>query len=260
MNPSFPLPFLFSVSLLALASCQESNVAPPTPLEAEVVEVLPHDNQAFTQGLLLHDGHFYESTGQYGESTLRKIKPRTGEIVEVRYLTDEFFGEGLALLGDRLFQLTWKAGKGFIYDLKTFKKLDEFAYEGEGWGLTTDGTHLIMSDGTSTLRFLDPKTFQVVRRLEVADPSGKVADLNELEYVNGQIFANLWYRDEIVRISPETGHVTGILSLRGLLRPIPSDPDSVLNGIAYNKEKDLYYVTGKRWPKIFAIRIRESSE
>lgn len=247
------------LSILALASCQGSSVGPPIPLEAKVIKVLPHDNQAFTQGFLFHDGHFLESTGKYGHSSLRRVEPGTGKIVDIHYLSDDLFGEGLALLDDKLYQLTWKAGRGFVYDQETFKKIGDFTYEGEGWGLTTDGTHLIMSDGTSTLRFLDPETFEVVRRLVVRDEDGEVVDLNELEYVDGQIFANRWYHDSIVRISPETGHVNGLLSLRGILRPIPSDPDSVLNGIAYDGEKDLFYVTGKRWPKVFAIEVQDSS-
>lgn len=227
----------------------------PERLTAEVIESFPHDNQAFTQGLLYHGENLYESTGQYGESTLRKVDLETGRIEEVRYLSDEHFGEGLVFLGGKFYQLTWKAGVGFVYDAESLRRLSEFSYEGEGWGLATDGEHLIMSDGSATLRFLDPATFEVVRRVVVRDHRGRVEDLNELEHVDGQLFANLWYKDEIIRIDPASGHVTGVLALRGLLRPVPSDPDSVLNGIAHDPRKNLFYVTGKRWPRLFSLRI-----
>ena len=221
-----------------------------------MIETLPRDNQAFTQGFLYHEGKFYESTGQYGESSLRRTDPETGRVEEIHYLSEKLFGEGLALMNGRLHQLTWKAGAGIIYDLTSFDRVGAFEYSGEGWGLTSDGTHLILSDGTSRLRFLDPATFKVVRTLTVRDHRGKVADLNELEFIDGEIWANLWYRDDIIRISPETGHVTGILPLAGRLRPRPRDPDAVMNGIAWNEEKEILYVTGKDWSHVFGLRLR----
>ncbi len=252
-----PLLSCFLLASLFLISCRDATIAEPENLEVKVIDSLPHDNQAFTQGFLFHEGKLYESTGQYGESTLRRIDPLTGKIIDVRYLSDDYFGEGLTLLGDKLYQLTWKAGKGFIYDQKSLKKIGEFEYEGEGWGLTTNDKHLILSDGTPILRFLDPETFAVVKTVTARDHAGDVPDLNELEFVDGEIFANLWYHDKIARISPESGQVTGIMTLTGLLRPIPSDPDSVLNGIAYDKKEKVFYLTGKRWPKVFRIRLKE---
>lgn len=241
-----------------VAGCSDRSFAEPENIAIEVIEDLPHDNRAFTQGFLYHGGSFYESTGQYGESTLRRVEPRTGEVEKIRYLPDHLFGEGLALLGDRLFQATWKAGRGFIYDIDSFDRVGEFSYEGEGWGLTTDGSTLILSDGSSVLRFLDPRTFEVVRRLTVRDHRGEVPDLNELEYIDGAIFANRWYGDEIVRISPDSGEVTGVIRLAGRLRPRPTEEDSVLNGIAWDAERRILYLTGKRWPRVFALRFVET--
>jgi len=224
-------------------------------LEFKVVETYPHDVQAFTQGLLFHDGFLYESTGQYGESTLRRVDPESGRVEQVVHLPRRFFGEGLAWHDGRLYQLTWKEGTGFVYDPGTLEKTGEFTYEGEGWGLTSDGQQLIMSNGTPKLRFLNPETFEVTRELTVRDAGVPVEKLNELEYVEGRILANLWTSDDIVCIDPATGHVTARLDVSRLQRPRPPNRDAVANGIAYDPDTRLLFLTGKRWPKLYAVRI-----
>jgi len=224
-------------------------------LELKVVETYPHDVQAFTQGLLFHDGFLYESTGQYGESTLRRVDPESGRVEQVVHLPRRFFGEGLAWHDGRLYQLTWKEGTGFVYDPSTLEKTGEFTYEGEGWGLTSDGQQLIMSNGTPKLRFLNPKTFEVTRELTVRDAGVPVEKLNELEYVEGRILANLWTSDDIVCIDPATGRVTARLDVSRLQRPRPPNPDAVANGIAYDPDTRLLFLTGKRWPELYAVRI-----
>ncbi|MEM9015880.1 MAG: glutaminyl-peptide cyclotransferase [Verrucomicrobiota bacterium] len=239
-----------------IVSCGR-DIPVPEQISFEVESTLPHDTQAFTQGLLIHNDFLYESTGEYGESSLRKIELETGKTLEIRYLPDRLFGEGLAFLDGKLFQLEWQSGVGRICDPETLLKVGEFTYEGEGWGLTTDGTHLILSDGSATLRFLDPKDFTVRRELLVRDRLGEVVDLNELEYVDGVIFANLWYSDEILRIDPETGFVTGILNIGALERPRPRDEAAVANGIAWDPDSGLLYVTGKLWPNLYALRIQK---
>jgi glutamine cyclotransferase len=222
----------------------------------EVVQRWPHDPQAFTQGLVYRDGRLYESTGQQGESSLRQVELETGAVVRRHDLAYQYFGEGLALLKGRLFQLTWRSQVGFIYDAATFQPVGEFHYTGEGWGLTEDGTSLILSDGTSTLRFLDPVTFEVRRSVKVTDAGKEVWRLNELEYVKGEVFANVWMSDRIARIDPATGRVTGWIDLTGLLPPEErSGREDVLNGIAYDAATDRLLVTGKHWPRLFQIRL-----
>jgi glutamine cyclotransferase len=196
----------------------------------------------------------YEGTGLYGRSWLRRTVLETGEVVQSYALPEQFFGEGIAIFQERIYQLTWKARKGFIYDLQSFDLLDEFSYPTEGWGLTDDGRHLIMSDGTSVLHFLDPTTLSEVRNVEVRDSSGPVWRLNELEYVHGEVLANVWQTDRIARIDPMDGRVTGWIDLGGLLPQADrTDGVDVLNGIAYDDQGERLFVTGKLWPKLFEI-------
>ncbi|HYE14688.1 MAG TPA: glutaminyl-peptide cyclotransferase, partial [Pyrinomonadaceae bacterium] len=207
----------------------------------EVVNRFPHDPKAFTQGLVFDGGEILESTGQYGESTLRRVEPKTGKVIKSVKVEPQYFGEGLTLFGGKIYQLTWTTRRGFIYDPASFERLGEFSYDGEGWGLTHDGESLILSDGTSQLRFLDPATFKLKRAVNVTDEKGRpVRDLNELEHVKGEIFANIWHSDRIARINPSTGRVTGWIDLAGLMPPtaIGNNPEAVLNGIAYDEAGD----------------------
>jgi glutaminyl-peptide cyclotransferase len=216
----------------------------------------PHDPEAFLQGLVWHDGGFYESTGLYGRSYLRRVAFPSGDVLQQVALPDEYFGEGLALVGDRLVQLTWRSKRGFVYDRVTFGLLGGFAYETEGWGLTYDGASLIMSDGSDVLTFLDPEGYQPVRTLPVTLDGRPLRALNELEWIEGEIWANVWQTDLIVRIDPATGRVTGVMDLTGLL---PSDRrtgrEDVLNGIAYDPAGQRIFVGGKLWPLLFEIRV-----
>lgn len=221
----------------------------------QVVNSYPHDPTSFTQGLLWHDGGFYESTGQYGESKLRRVEFPSGKVLKEIKLSPEFFGEGLSLAGGRLIQLTWKSHRGFVYDRSTFRLLEEFSYDTEGWGLTFDGKNLIMSDGSSDLFYLDPTTFRPIKRIPVRMNGQPVLELNELEFIEGEIWANVWRTDLIVRIDPATGLVTSFLDLKGIQTPDRAGPDAVLNGIAYDTELKRVFVTGKLWPRIFEIKI-----
>jgi len=244
--------------LLTVLSCtteRGSSKNAPT-FGFEVVQSWPHDPGAFTQGLVYRDGRLYEGTGMNGESSLREVELATGAVLRRYPLARQYFGEGLTLLGGRIYQLTWRSQLGFIYDAEAFQLVGQFSYTGEGWGLTDDGTSLILSDGTSTLRFLDPTTFAVRRTVKVTDKGSEVSQLNELEYVKGELYANVWMRDLIARIDPATGRVTGWIDLTGLLRPEDrTGKEDVLNGIAYDAANDRLLVTGKRWPKLFQIRL-----
>ncbi len=224
-------------------------------LSFEIARAYPHDPAAFTQGLFFKDGFLYEGTGRRGRSSLRKVELETGRVVKQVDLPKSLFGEGIAPHGGRIYQLTWRAGLGLVYDLKTFRLKRRFRYRTEGWGLTTDGTHLIMSDGTDTLHFLDPESFRLVRGLKVRDQTEGVKNLNELEWVEGRIFANIWMRDDIVIISPDTGALLGRIDL-GRLAAMerPPGPEAVLNGIAYDPEGDRLFVTGKLWSHVYEIR------
>ena len=221
-----------------------------------VLHAYPHDAQAFTQGLIYLDGHLYESTGLVGRSSLRMDELASGQVLQEHDIAAPLFAEGLTSWGATLVQLTWQAHTGFVYDRATFKLLRTFHYEGEGWGLTQDGQHLILSDGTASLRFLNPSSFAVERTLAVSDHGKPVDQLNELEYVHGQIYANVWMTNRIARISPTTGEVLGWIDLSGLLPVVEqSSSDAVLNGIAYDAQHDRLFVTGKLWPKLFEIRM-----
>ena len=225
-----------------------------------VVNEYPHDAAAYTQGLIYRDGFLFESTGLHGRSTLRKVKLETGEVVQRVPVDSTYFAEGLTEWNGQLLQLTWQSQLGFLYDLATFTLQRTFTYAGEGWGLTHDRTRLILSDGSARLRFLDPKTFQETGGVTVRDGTRNIRDLNELEYVRGEIFANVWHTDRIARIDPESGRVTGWIDLRGLLpRVYQLDPEAVLNGIAFDEAHDRLFVTGKLWPKLFEIRIEPRS-
>jgi len=259
-----------SVALLLASGCGRSqpdgDVPSPPPAgtandfahySCEVVHAWPHDTAAFTEGLLFHNGDLLESTGLNGQSTLRDVDLNTGRVLKEISVPAEYFGEGLTVIGSRAYQLTWRNGVGFIYDADTFQLQGQFAYTGEGWGLTTDGRWLILSDGTSRIRFLDPATFKVARTIDVTEAGRPVERLNELEWIKGEIFSNVWQTDEIVRIDPATGKVRGVIDLSGLLPPGDRRPDTdVLNGIAYDEARDRLFVTGKRWPKVFEIRLK----
>jgi glutamine cyclotransferase len=204
----------------------------------------------------IHGGFLYEGTGRNGQSSLRKVRLETGEVVQQVNLGPEFFGEGITIVKDKVYQLTWKSGVGLVYDLNSFRLLQKFSYPGEGWGLATDGRELFLSDGTSEIRVLDPENFQEKRRLKVHDGTTRVDQLNELEFVEGQIFANVWHSDRIARISPQTGNVVGWIDLTGLLSPVYRlESEAVLNGIAYDALRKRLFVTGKLWPNVFEIRV-----
>jgi len=224
----------------------------------EVVEVYPHDPKAFTQGLVIHQGRLYEGTGIYGRSSLREVDLETGRVVREFNLSPNYFGEGIAILSNRIYQLTWLEHVGFIYDLDTFEMVGEFHYPTDGWGLTTDGTYLIMSDGSSTLYFLDSETFDVVRQIEVIDGNERVRMLNELEYVAGKLYANVWLTDKVVIIDSQSGKVEGWVDFSGLLNPESvTQPVDVLNGIAYDPETEMLVVTGKLWPELYQVQLVE---
>ena len=229
--------------------------------QIRIVQTLPHDPAAFTQGLLCSGGFFYESTGLYGKSTIRKVDILTGRVLHQAPLEPEYFGEGLAEWRGRLVQLTWKTHRGFVYSMDSFAREIEFTYPTEGWGLTHDAASLIMSDGTSRLYFLDPESFREKRQLGIMDGPDPVTNLNELEMIHGEIWANIWKQDLIARISPESGKVIAWLDLSGLRDELPLVQQiDVLNGIAYDAEKDRIFVTGKLWPKVFQIEIVEDGK
>jgi glutamine cyclotransferase len=222
-----------------------------------VVQSYAHDPGAFTQGLVIEKGVLYESTGRYGKSSLRRVDLASGDVLQMRSLPDSLFGEGIAVWKDRIVQITWRARTGFVYDRESFDLVREFRYETEGWGLAHDGKRLIMSDGTSTLYFIDPKSFEQIGRVAVYDADGPVALLNELEYIAGEVFANVLQSDQIARIDPRSGKVKGWIDLHGLItdeqRRVGAD---VLNGIAYDRSEDRLFVTGKNWPLLFEIELR----
>lgn len=234
--------------------------ASPAPVQGyEVARAYPHDPEAFTQGLFWRDGHLFESTGHYGRSTVRKVRLEDGAVLQSQTLSADYFGEGITDWEDRLISLTWRNGGGFVWDLPTLTPTAIFTYEGEGWGLTHDATRLIMSDGTADLRFLDPDTLVETGRITVTDGGRPVDRLNELEWIEGEIYANIWQSDRIARIDPATGRVKGWIDLAGLLSDAEraSVEDDVLNGIAWDPAARRLFVTGKHWPRLFEIRLTE---
>lgn len=228
----------------------------------QVLRSYPHDAGAFTQGLQYVDGVFYEGTGLNGRSSIRKVKVETGEVLQKRMLPSEHFGEGITVWKSELIELTWQSHVAFVYDKATFEPKRTFSYAGEGWGLTHDGTNLIMSDGTAALRVLDPATFAERRRISVSAAGRPLERLNELEFVKNEVFANVWMTDLVARIAPDSGRVTGYVDFSGLLtrdeRARVDSQGGVLNGIAYDAERDRLFVTGKLWPKVFEVKIQDS--
>ncbi len=239
----------------ALCSCHKG---PAGTLAWQVVSAKPHDGSSYTQGFELKNGRLFESSGQYGDSTLREIEPGTGKVLRKRPLAKTVFGEGMTILGNEMWVLTWKEGIAYVFEPDTFKPIRSHNYKGEGWGLTTDGQQLIMSDGSSDLKFINPKDFSVTRTLAVKDGNRSVAMLNELEMVDGQIFANIYMTERIARISPETGEVTAWLDLKGLRNQMENPGKAeVLNGIAWDKSSGHLLVTGKYWPQMFELKVTE---
>jgi len=225
-----------------------------------VINKFPHDVNAYTQGLVFENGMMYEGTGQNGRSEIRYVDFKNNKIERSQKLDNTVFGEGVAIVGNKAYQLSWQNRKGFVYDKNTFKLIKEFNYTTEGWGLCYDGSHLILSDGTSTLYFYDPETFSLSRKLQVADNSSCVSLLNELEYISGEIWANVYQSDNIVRIDPKTGEVKGRINLEGLLTPEEKmNGADVLNGIAYDAATNKIYVTGKLWPWIFEVELEKKN-
>jgi glutamine cyclotransferase len=223
----------------------------------QIVNVWPHDSGAFTQGLEFHDGKLLESTGQEGRSSLRVEELETGKILKQVDVPLPYFAEGITLLNGKIYQLTWQHQVGFIYNASSLERVGQFTYSGEGWGLTNDGKSLILSDGSNRIRFLDPDTYQVRKTITVLDGNAAVNEINELEYIHREIYANIWHDDRIAIINPETGRVDGWIDLKGLLPPTAvSDEEAVLNGIAYDEKNDRIFVTGKLWPNLFEIRLR----
>ena len=229
---------------------------PPLPrYRYTVVRTYPHDKDAFTQGLQYVDGELFEGTGLHGRSSIRRVALETGKVLRKRNVPEEYFGEGITVFGSEIFELTWRSGVALSWDRRTFALRRTFKYAGEGWGLTRDGESLIMSDGTADLRFLDPATFGERRRVTVTAGGEPVTELNELEMVKGEIFANVWQTDQVARVDPATGRVTGWIDLSGLLSPADRAGTDVLNGIAYDEAHDRLFVTGKLWPKLFEVRL-----
>ena len=242
----------------AAANKSPAGAAEQSPVYGyEVVNTFPHDAEAFTQGLIFHDGALVESTGLERHSTLRRVELQTGKVLQKVDVPRDFFAEGMTLFNGKIYQLTWKGEKGFVYDPQSFEKTGEFPYTGEGWGLTHDADSLILSDGSDKLRFIDPNTYQVRRSINVSDGGRPIVSLNELEYVKGEVYANVWHQNRVARIDPQTGRVKGWIDLSGLLKPGEvSDEEAVLNGIAYDEAGDRLFVTGKLWPKLFEIRLK----
>lgn len=231
----------------------------PAPVQSyKVVATFPHDPDAFIQGLVFADGEFYESTGLNGHSTLRRVEITTGKVLQQIKVPDEYFAEGLALVGDELLQLTWQHHRGFVYDRKTFAQKRTFPYKSEGWGIAYDGTsQLVMSDGSDTLTFMDPKTLAPTRSIRVRDAGRSIDRLNELEWIDGEIWANVWLTDRIARISPTTGEVNAWIDF-GSLWPVnqrPNPGDQVLNGIAYDRATRRIFITGKKWPRLYQVAV-----
>ena len=246
---------VLSILLVLLIATVSSVVAAPL-LTYQVIKTYSHDPSAFTQGLVMDGKILYEGTGIHGASSLRRLDLASGRILAIRRLDSAYFGEGIAVAGNRIVQLTWQSGKGFVYDKETLRPITEFTYAGEGWGITFDGKAWIMSDGTPVLRFLDRKTFKVIRSIHVTVDGQPMGNLNELEHVEGVLYANIWGLDMIARISPQTGEVTGWIDLGELRKRLGKEGRAeVLNGIAWLAPRKSLLVTGKYWPKIFEIKL-----
>jgi len=244
------------LAVISLWSCKAKPVV-AEKLTYEVISSTPHDSGAYTQGLQINDGRLWESTGQYGSSTVRELNPATGEVLRKRSLPAEVFGEGLTIHGKEMWVLTWKEKTAYVLDPESFRTIRTHTYQGEGWGLTSDGKNLIMSDGSATLTFRDPKDFAVVRTVEIKDGGRPLKLLNELEYIKGQIFANIYTTDRIARIDPESGEVTGWLDFSALRSQLPTpNRAEVLNGIAYDDATGNLRITGKYWPLMFQVRAK----
>lgn len=245
----------------AVPACSSATDAQPSGLQESVfpdfvvVGKFPHDPAAYTQGFDFRKEALFEGTGLNGRSSLRRVDLETGEVLRKVDLAERFFGEGIVVLGRRIYQLTWQSERAFVYDRRTFRRIRRFTYEGEGWGLTHDGKRLIMSDGTSTIEFRDPATFEVTGQIEVAEDGQPVSSLNELEWINGEIFANVYPTDDVVRIDPETGEVTGHVDLSPLKQQEPNG--EVTNGIAYMESQDRLFVTGKLWSSVYEIELTD---
>lgn len=262
---------LILLLLVGVGSCKKEvqtpphqTVNPPQPTTEvpsytyEVVNTYPHDPNAFTQGLQVVGDHFIEGTGLEGKSDLRKVEIKTGKVLKSVKLADYYFGEGITVLNGKIYQLTYTSGIGFVYDLNTFAKIDSFRYQGDGWGLTNDGTHLIMSNGTDKIMFLDPSNEQIISTITVKEGVYSIHQINELEYINGEIYANIWQTDRIIRIDPKTGAVNSSIELQGILPATEHTMKTdVLNGIAYDAKGDRIFVTGKYWPKVFEIKLKK---
>ncbi len=254
---------IFSLSVLLLAACQNNdsdsnnaNVIVPATMNYTVTNIYPHDSTSFTEGLEWFDNSLYESGGEYEKSTLVKVDLKTGKDVQKINLAKEYFGEGITILNGKIYQLTYKEGKCFVYDVKTFNKLKEFDYNGQGWGMTNDGKSLIMDDSTDKLIFRDPNTFEIIKKVSVTDNNGPLSEINELEYVEGFIYSNVWQRDIIVKINPATGAVVAKADLSKIWNATgetQNDRADVLNGIAYDSTQKRFFVTGKNWSKLFEV-------
>jgi glutaminyl-peptide cyclotransferase len=248
---------LLTFQVLMVMAFQATSTSVPT-LGYRIVHVYPHDRDAFTQGLQYLDGVLYEGTGLVGRSSIRRVALDTGRVEQKRNVPAPYFGEGITVWKNDLIELTWQSHVAFVYDRATFAPKKQFSYPGEGWGLTHDGANLIMSDGTDELRVLDPVTFAEKRRIKVTAAGAPLRNLNEIEVVKGEIFANVWQTDYLARISPATGKVSAYVDLRGLLSPEERAGTDVLNGVAYDAEHDRLFITGKLWPKLFEIKVIES--
>lgn len=266
-----PYFLLILLLLVGISSCKKEVQTPPPPVmnppqpateipsyTYEVVDALPHDIEAFTEGLQYIDGFFYEGTGMEGQSDIRKVDAKTGKVIKKVTIAPYYFGEGITVLNGKLYELTYTSQIGFVYDATTFAKIDSFTYTGEGWGMTTDGTSLIFSNGSDTIQYMDPATKKITRTIAVKEGGFAILHINELELIKGELYANIWRTDRIIRIDPATGNVTGSIDLFGILPPNERTMKTdVLNGIAYDAKGDRIFVTGKYWPKVFEIKIKK---
>lgn len=247
-------PLIAKLVVVLVTAAMVVSAAPPE-YGYKIVHVFPHDKTSFTEGLEYHDGVLYETTGLEGKSVLRKVRLETGQQLQEIHLPPNIFGEGFTVVGGKLFQLTYKTEIGYVYDFASFKQLSTFAYKGEGWSLTNDGSQIYMDDGSAQIRVWDPATLKEKKRITVHDGARPVPEINELEWVRGEIYANVWKTDRIARISPADGRVVGWIDLKGILQSSDREGVDVLNGIAYDPAGDRLFVTGKLWPKLFEIKV-----